>query len=204
LQTARAETTSETNGRSSVFLASVSSAIVALAFIGQISAIGYAFYVFALLLFPALFFLGLVTFARVVQASTWDFVYFRGIARIHHLYIELAPQLERYFVVPSRDDEYSVGLLPGPSFLQFFLTAAGLISVINSVILGVLTSLVVSLIIVDPLLWSIISGVLACAASIVLHMKAMYRAFAWADEQVPRLFPTSRVQQGQTQAQGDQ
>src|SRR5438874_4805054 len=114
LQTARAEITTETNGRSSVFLASVSSAIVALAFIGQVSSIGPAFYVFALLLFPTLFFLGLVTFARVVQASTWDFIYFRGITRIHHLYVELTPQLERYFVLPTADDAF-VKNIPGPT-----------------------------------------------------------------------------------------
>jgi hypothetical protein len=45
LQTARAAGISETNGRASVYLVAVSSGLVALAFIGQVSHLGDAFYV---------------------------------------------------------------------------------------------------------------------------------------------------------------
>src|SRR5918994_67718 len=44
LQTARAATISEANGRASIYLAAVSSNLIALAFIGQMSRLGTDFY----------------------------------------------------------------------------------------------------------------------------------------------------------------
>ena len=64
LQTARAVTVSEANGRAGIYLAALSSNLIALAFIGQMSRLGTAFYVFALILLPLLAFLGVVTFLR--------------------------------------------------------------------------------------------------------------------------------------------
>ena len=58
LQTARALTVSEANGRASIYLAALSSNLIALAFIGQMSRLGAAFYAFALILLPVLAFVG--------------------------------------------------------------------------------------------------------------------------------------------------
>jgi hypothetical protein len=58
LQTARALTVSEANGRASIYLAALSSNLIALAFIGQMSRLGTAFYAFALILLPVLAFVG--------------------------------------------------------------------------------------------------------------------------------------------------
>ena len=66
LQTARALTVSEANGRASIYLAALSSNLIALAFIGQMSRLGTAFYAFALILLPVLAFVGTVTFLRLV------------------------------------------------------------------------------------------------------------------------------------------
>ena len=66
LQTARAVTVSEANGRASLYLAALSSNLIALAFIGQMSRLGTAFRAFALILLPALAFVGTVTFQRLV------------------------------------------------------------------------------------------------------------------------------------------
>ena len=58
LQSARSLVTSEQAGRSSLFLSTVTTALVALALVAQISALGTAFFVFALVLFPPSFFWG--------------------------------------------------------------------------------------------------------------------------------------------------
>jgi hypothetical protein len=58
LQTARAATISEANGRANIYLAAVSSNLIALAFVGQMSQLGRAFYAFSLLLLPVLAFVG--------------------------------------------------------------------------------------------------------------------------------------------------
>jgi hypothetical protein len=70
LQTARAITVSEANGRASIYLSALSSNLIALAFIGQMSQLGAAFYAFALILMPVLAFVGVSTFLRLVQSSS--------------------------------------------------------------------------------------------------------------------------------------
>ena len=99
LQGARANTVSETNGRIAIFLGMVSSTLIALAFVGQISSMGLAFQVFTLILLPTLLFLGVATFGRVLESSIEDYFYLGGINRIHHFYAEVVPEVRTYFVL---------------------------------------------------------------------------------------------------------
>src|SRR5215217_7128399 len=100
LQTARSSTVSEANGRASIYLATLSSNLIALAFIGQMSRLGPEFYAFALILLPVLAFVGVVTFQRLVQLSIEDIAYAQRIARLRRLYVALAPELQPYLLVP--------------------------------------------------------------------------------------------------------
>lgn len=89
LQTARAATIAEANGRASVFLGAVSAGLVAFAFAGQSSRTGL--YVFGLVLFPILFVLGVTTFSRVLEASIADTLYALRINRLRRFYL-IAPR----------------------------------------------------------------------------------------------------------------
>ena len=82
LQTARSATIMESNGRSALFLSTVSSAVVALAFIGQVADVGQPFFLFALAVLPTLFLLGLLTYLRLAQSASEDLLYSRAINRI--------------------------------------------------------------------------------------------------------------------------
>jgi hypothetical protein len=104
LQAGRSATIFETGGRTAVFLGTVSSTLVALALIGQISRLGTAFFAFALVLLPTLFFLGLVTFERALELGIEDYIYAAGMSRIRHFYVEMVPQAEKYFVGSIHDD----------------------------------------------------------------------------------------------------
>ena len=143
LQSGRGSTIAETNGRLSVFLVTTSSTLIAIAFIGQVSQLGQAFRVFSLLLLPVLLFLGLATFARVVQSSGEDALYVAGINRIRHFYLEVVPELSDYFVLSNHDDLEGImassGIVWTP--MQPFLTAAAMVAVINGIIGGVLVTL---------------------------------------------------------------
>jgi hypothetical protein len=99
LQTARAMTVSEANGRASIYLAALSSNLIALAFIGQTSRLGSAFYAFALILLPVLAYVGVVTFFRLVESSIEDLAYAHRIALLRDYYVRLSPDLEQYLVV---------------------------------------------------------------------------------------------------------
>src|SRR5437773_208446 len=109
LQAARSATISDSASRASLFMSTVSTSLIALAFVGQMSQAGTAFNAFALVLFPSLFFLGLVTFQRVLQSAIADTVYAKGINRIRRFYIEIVPQTSKYYILSANDD--SIGAL---------------------------------------------------------------------------------------------
>src|SRR5436305_9129910 len=77
LQTGRSMTVADANGRSTLFIGAVSGALIAIAFAGQVSHMGTAFFVFSLVLVPSLFFMGLTTFERVLQSAIEDLTYAR-------------------------------------------------------------------------------------------------------------------------------
>src|SRR3954447_18147776 len=138
LQTARAVTVSEANGRASIYMAALSSSLIALAFIGQVSRLGAAFYAFALILLPVLAFMGVVTFQRLVQSSLEDMAYAERIGRLRGFYVAVVPELAQYVLVvggPRARAPMPAGAL-APSAWQLTLTAAGMVAVLNSVVLG--------------------------------------------------------------------
>jgi hypothetical protein len=171
LQTARAATISEANGRASIYLAAVSSNLIALAFVGQMSRLGTAFYAFSLLLLPVLAFVGVVTFQRLVQDSLEDIAYAQRIARLRSLYVALAPELEPYLLVLRGKPAES--LLHGgrlrPSRWQLTLTTAGMVAVINSVVIGASAGLVLAAIGYASLAIPLAVGAVVAAAALSVH-----------------------------------
>jgi hypothetical protein len=136
LQGARSQTVSESSSRSSLYLFSVSSTLVALGFIGQAS--GDTFRVFALTVLPTLYVLGLFTFVRLVQIVAEDFRYARAINRIRHYYLELAGDQAGLFMQSAHDDAAGVLANIGvrQSRWQPYFTMPTLIAVIDSVVGG--------------------------------------------------------------------
>jgi hypothetical protein len=141
LQTARAVTVSEANGRASIYLAALSGNLIALAFVGQISRLGAAFYAFALILLPVLAFVGVVTFVRLVQSSIEDLTYATRIALLRSFYLRVSPELEPYLVV-AKPAASAHGERLAPSAWQLTLTAAGMVAVVNSVVVAACAGLV--------------------------------------------------------------
>ena len=173
LQTARAVTVSEANGRASIYLAALSGNLIALAFVGQMSRLGAAFYAFALILLPALVFVGVVTFLRLVQSSIEDLAYAKRIALLRAFYLRLAPELEPYLVVAT---EARPAKAPSPGAWQLTLTAAGMVAVINSVVVGACAGLVLEAAGVRSLAIPIALGAVIGAAAFVLHERHHRRA----------------------------
>lgn len=179
LQTARALTVSESNGRAAIYLAALSSNLIALAFIGQMSQLGWAFHAFALILLPVLAFVGVVTFLRLVQSSIEDIAYAHRIAALRGFYLRIAPELEAYLVVAPGTRSAGVGdweaRAPSPS--QLMLTVAGMIAVINSVVLAACAALALNALGVwSPVLPIVVAPVVGTAV-FALHERHHRRAF---------------------------
>ena len=127
LQTGRSMTISEANGRASLFVGTVSSGLIALTFVGQLAHLGTAFFVFSLVVLPTLVLMGLITFERVLQSGSTDYMYAHGINRLRRLYLEYAPQLQPCFMSAAHDDrgETLSREEMSPSWVQVFFNAAG-------------------------------------------------------------------------------
>jgi len=174
LQTARALTVSEANGRASIYLAALASNLIALAFIGQMSRLGTAFYAFALILLPVLAFVGTVTFLRLVQSSVEDIAYAYRIALVRSYYLRLAPELEPYLVVLRGTQAAPFHGVPGA--WQLALTAAGMVAVVNSVVVAACAGLVLVAAGVDSLAIPVAVGALVGAGAFALHERHHRRA----------------------------
>lgn len=183
LQAIRSATVFEANGRTTLFLGTVSSAVVALAFIGQMSDMNHTFLIFSLILLPSLIFMGLVTFIRVNQTGIEDMVAARGINRIRHFYTETAPPLDKYFIMSTHDDMYGyVQNFDGrATIFQQFLSTAGLVSVLNSVLTAVFAGLLIFALFGASLLVCIVVGVAVFAVSVTLYMR--YQHAHWAENE---------------------
>src|SRR5215831_20230318 len=137
LQTARSAGISEVNGRAGFYLAAVSSGLIALAFIGQLSRLGTGFYVFGLVLLPTLAFVGVTTFEPALRTRVEDAWLAGRINRIRQFYFDAAPQVARYLLAPGLDTPAAIAAQAGSSPWWYqFLTIAGALAVVNSVLMG--------------------------------------------------------------------
>ncbi|HEX6508733.1 MAG TPA: hypothetical protein VF221_13980 [Chloroflexota bacterium] len=196
LQGTRGTTVSEANSRVSSYLVSVSSTLVALAFIGQISRLGSAFFVFGLVLFPSVFLLGLFTFERVLQSGLEDLMCIREIQRIRHYYLEQAPELADYFLMSTHDDAagmaHDMGVVPSRiwKYFQSFLSTSGMVAVVNSILAGVFVGLAIAFLIGPPRVVSVLAGILAFGLSAFAHQS--YQTARWfaVDRRLVVRFPS--------------
>lgn len=195
LQTARAATVAEANGRSALFTGAASSAVVAMAFIGQVSGMSEAFFVFGLVLFPSLIFLGIVTFDRVLQTALEDWIYSCEINRIRHYYAEIAPQIKRYFIESTHDDApgvlQSIGIKPAT--WQYFLTGSGMVAVINSILVGVFAGLISRFAFSLHIYACAGLGIAAFAVSLFVHHRHQLSKFAEVGNKLETLFPSGET-----------
>src|SRR4051812_38346897 len=173
LQTARALTVSEANGRASIYLAALSSNLISLAFIGQMSRLGMAFFTFGLVLLPVLAFMGVVTFLRLVQSSIEDLAYAHRIGLLRSFYLHVSPELAPYLVAV---DGTRPTVQRGPSAWQLTLTAAGMVAVVNSVVIAACTGLALEAAGVDGLAIPVAAGAAIGAIAFSLHERHHRRA----------------------------
>ena len=157
LQGARSQTISESTGRVSVFLATVSGGLVALGLMATATHIGTAFYALALPLLLTMTFVGVVTFDRVLQTGLEDLGYATRIARLRGFYFEHAPEVGAYLLsVPPERRVRVQGLRGG--WWQHFLTVAGMTAVITSVLAGAGVALLVAILSGHSLAAALVAG----------------------------------------------
>jgi prepilin signal peptidase PulO-like enzyme (type II secretory pathway) len=200
LQTARAATIADSNGRATLYLSAVSGAVVALAFIGQVDHVGPAFFLFALALLPALVLLGLLTYLRLLQTAVEDLFYARAINRIRRHYVDLDSDASRWFLLTGCDDPpaYMVNMglaAPGARHTRWHLLShtASMVAVVTSIIAGVFVALTAHTLSAGqlPVAAGTALGVLVTAATVATLAWHQARRWRLAEDTVPSLFPSN-------------
>jgi hypothetical protein len=192
LQGARSQTMSESSARASVYVVSVSSALVALGFIGQLSRIGDVFNVFALTVLPTLYLLGAVTYVRLVECGLEDFRYGLAINRIRHYYKELAADRAELFLLSGHDDPAGVFAnmgLPVEGRKPYFAFSTAVL-VINSVVGGTAVALAVGAVLDASLAVAAAVGAVAAITSVVAWLRYADRLLDAGAAQTEPLFPS--------------
>jgi hypothetical protein len=196
LQGARSQTMSESSARASLYVFSVSSALVALGFIGQMSEIGDVFYTFALTVLPTLYLLGAVTFVRLVECGAEDFRYGKAINRIRNYYQQIAGDRANLFLLSGHDDGAGVfanmALRVENRSPVFAFSSA--VAVINSVVGGSAVALAVGAVGVPLGVAAGIGGV-AAIVSVVAWVRYADRLLDAAAAQDEPLFPSPPLEQ---------
>ena len=151
LQSARTSTIVEANGRSMLFLSSVSGATVALALVAQLDRMGDTFFTFALTVLPALLALGLTSYSRLADLAVHDAYYARAIGRIRSFYLTIEPAAQQYWLVPAGDDAHAVMRQSGQPHSRWHhlghtaTSVAAVVGIITGAFLGVAGSVVTPL-----------------------------------------------------------
>jgi hypothetical protein len=173
LQGSRSTTVSETSSRASLYMGAVSSTLIALGFIAQVSEVGDAFDVFALTVLPTLFALGVFTFVRTVESSVEDILYGRAINRIRAYYLEQAGPEARWFVLGGNDDALGVLANMGirPSRWQLYFTVSNMIATVNSVVGGSAVAVALGRLLDAPLGVAAAAGAAVAIVSFALHAR---------------------------------
>src|SRR5438128_6824825 len=139
----------ESFSRAGMYLTTLSGAIVALGLVGGATGFGQSFTLFALVILPVVLFIGVATWIRLGSSNYHEAMCVIGMNRIRAAYLELAPDLERFFVMSAHDDFRGIGVTMGVQpgggrafwLVQMLAGTPTVVSVLNSVLAGAIAAI---------------------------------------------------------------
>ena len=182
LQAARSGAIAEGNGRVQIFLTTLSTLLVAIAFVGQATDFGTPFYTFALTVLPAMLVVGYATFMRVLQTQLCDAYYGLAISRIRQHYTTLHPDAESLMMIPTVTGVHAIrveaSLEEKVHPLQALFMISGMVAFVEALVAGALVALVINRVFEDAGMWAVAIGVLI-AIAIVAALFLYGRTYVW-------------------------
>ncbi|GGM85607.1 hypothetical protein GCM10011609_22200 [Lentzea pudingi] len=145
LQMIRTATITDATGRAGHLLTTISASMIALGFVAQVVPLTVLL-TLVLVIFSALFLIGLATLFRAVELTIEDVQAGLGINRIRAVYAELEPSTRHVFVRQLHDDTLGVEVDAGqtgwrkarrPRLIGTTLGVAGFVNLVNSLVGGV-------------------------------------------------------------------
>jgi hypothetical protein len=147
----RSLTYSEAFSRVAVFISVLSGAMIAIALVAQADRFGSTFVMISILILFTVLLVGLATIGRVHTINHDDLHWVMGMNRIRNAYLELHPELEKYFVSSPYDDwpgiATTMNLDQTPqrgfkSFLHGMQTLPGTLNAIVAIVAAALAGLI--------------------------------------------------------------
>lgn len=197
----RSLTYTESFSRVSMFFSVLSGAVISLALIAQAGRFGETFVAAAILVLSVVFFVGVATIARLQAVNRDDLRWVIGMNRLRHAYLELHPELERYFITGWHDDARGISLtlgmeglpLPGrfANITHGFQTLPGMLGVVVSVVAGALGALV-AVAVGAPQIVAVAAGVVAFILTMVGIGVDGWRSISGYAKDLTSRFPSSK------------
>ena len=183
--------------RASMYLTSLTGAIVALALVAQATEFGEGFRIFGLVVLPVVLFIGLTTLFRMGSTNYHDAMCVIGMNRIRAGYLELAPDLERFFVMGVTDDDPGIqktmAFAPEtPPIVHFLAGSPMVVMVINSVLVAAIVALAAIQLGADTPL-TLLAGAIGFLLMLVLQLEVGRRGIAAAIANHESLFPSRTI-----------
>ena len=185
----------ETFSRAGMYLSTLSAAMVALSLIAGVSGFGDEFFAFAFVILPVALFVGIGTWLRMGASNYHDAMTVFGMNRIRGAYLEIAPDLEPYFVMGIHDDPEGIGrtmgLPPGtPALAHLGASTPFLIVVLNAVVAGAIVGLALIRFAGADTIRTILGGLIAAAIALFAQMVSARRNIQRGQAAVRPMFPT--------------
>lgn len=189
----RSMTWQEIFSRTGTYLTVLSACVVALSLVANATGFGPGFRTFALLVLPVALLVGFGTFFRLVEADIEDTWLIIGMNRLRHAYVELAPELEPYFIASHHDDP--PGIWTTYSFRRrigvthWMSGSPVVVGIINAVVTGVLAAFVCEAAGAGDTLRTVVAATTAVATAIVLGFLGLHAVHKVSRSYEPR-FPS--------------
>lgn len=185
----------ESFARAGMYLSTLSGAMVALGLIAGIDNAGDIFFAFAFVILPVELFIGLGTLARMSASNYHDAMTVFGMNRIRAAYLEIAPDLEPYFVMGVHDDPVGINVTmavpPGtPTILHVLAATPFLLNVLNSVVSGAIAALVLTRLSALGLGPIVLAAVVVAILVLAIQSAVAGMAIKRGQELVRPMFPT--------------
>jgi hypothetical protein len=175
----RSVTWTEIFSRATMFITVLSAAVVAIALVAQATQFGADARLFALLVLPVVLLVGVMTYLRLGEANSSDIELVIGMNRLRHAYLELAPELEPYFITSHHDDLASIITSYGPGLRYSVGRVLGgtpaLVGIINVVLAGAVAALLAQAFGVRAGI-DVAIGTLGALATAAIHAALVVRA----------------------------
>lgn len=136
LSAARGVINAEISSRINIYFTTLSSVLIAAAFIAQIETVGQLFLLFGWIAVPLVILLGFFTLARLIFLGGMDMVTIRAMNRIRHFYVKAAPSIGEFLLFPPYDDIQSSASYAGwiPTFRGNLLSNGNIVNITNSLV----------------------------------------------------------------------